>query len=96
MTSITLDELRRRVLEELARRNLKNPRIRGNALDKICAYIRADCRTYILSGDRLCLPADKQVLKRRYESYKGYALSAAESSVINEMYNQFGTVVSIE
>lgn len=76
----------------MARRNLKNPRILGNALDKICAYIRADC----LSGERLCLPADKQVLKRRYESYKGYALSAAESSVINEMYNQFGTVVSIE
>lgn len=36
------------------------------------------------------LPEDKRQFKQDYGIYKGKELTGAESSVINEMYNQYG------
>lgn len=92
MKNITLSELQRLVCEELDQRNLKRPSIRKNALTRVCQYIQTCSKNY-LHENRLRLPEDKDRFKADYERYKkqyinGKNLSGAESSVINEMYNQ--------
>lgn len=87
MKNITLSELQRLICEELDRRNLKRPSIRKNALTRVCQYIQTCSKNY-LHENRLRLPENKDLFKTDYEHYKGTTLSGAESSVINEMYNQ--------
>lgn len=87
MKDITLSELQRLVCEELDHRNLSEPQRRKNALIAIYKYIQAYSKNY-LHENRLRLPENKDLFKTNYEHYKGTTLSGAESSVINEMYNQ--------
>ena len=83
-----LEELKKAVSDELSSRNLKNPKIRGNALIKVCDFIKKQSNKYIMTNGDLIFPSDKDILKKEYERYKGYNLNSAESSIINEIYNQ--------
>ena len=80
-----LSELKKRVVDELNSRNLADPRIRINALNKICLYL---AQTEYIKEGLIDFPEDKNELKKVYQNIKGKALNGAESSVINEMYNQ--------
>lgn len=55
---MTLNELKLSVIRELKNRNLKNPQIRKNALEKVCAYLSAHKQTY-LPDQNIVLPKDK-------------------------------------
>ena len=90
--NMTLSELQRLVYEELDHRSLSQPKRRKDALRAVYQYIQAYNENYLYE-DRLRLPEDKNQFKADYERYKkqylnGKNLSSAESSVINEMYNQ--------
>lgn len=82
---MTLLQLKRAVLAELGRRNLKKPAIRANALEKICTFIITRSFEY-LSDNNVVLPSDKDILKKKYEFYKKQKINNAESSIINELY----------
>ena len=84
-----LEVLKKAVSDELSSRNLKNPKIRGNALIKVCDFIKKQSNKYIMTNGDLIFPSDKDILKKEYERYKGYNLNSAESSIINEIYNQY-------
>lgn len=83
---MTIIEIRNKVVAELKLRNLQQPQRRKNALERVLEYIEQS--QYYKDGNVL-LPSDKKVLKRDYETHKGNDLSGAESSVINEIYNQY-------
>jgi len=85
---MTLLQLTTAVQTELNRRNLKSPKIRGNALKKVAGFIAINASEYSVNG-HIALPSDKNILKKNYECYKGAVLNGAESSVINEIYNQY-------
>ena len=78
-----LEELKKAVSDELSSRNLKNPKIRGNALIKVCDFIKKQSNKYIMTNGDLIFPSDKDILKKEYERYKGYNLNSAESSMNN-------------
>lgn len=91
---MTLNELKLSVIRELKNRNLKNPQIRKNALEKVCKYISEYEQIY-LHNQNVILPKDKNEFKNEYERYKneherykGIKINGAESSIINEIYNQ--------
>lgn len=85
---MTLSQLSQAVSAELDRRNLKNPQIRKNALSKVCDFISSHASEYLLNGN-IHLPSDKEDFNDAYKSHKGGdGLSGAESSIINEIYNQ--------
>lgn len=86
MKDIT-SELQRLVCEELDHRSLSQPSIRKRALTRVCKYIQTCSKNYLYKN-RLRLPENKDLVKTDYEHYKGTTLNGAESSVINEMYNQ--------
>ena len=44
-----LEELKKAVSDELSSRNLKNPKIRGNALIKVCDFIKKQSNKYIIN-----------------------------------------------
>lgn len=48
-----------------------------------------------ISGGQLALPSDKIIVASAYERYKGSALSGAEKSAINHMYELAGTSIGI-
>lgn len=83
---MTISQLRVAVHIELDRRNLKNPQIRKRALEHVLQFISDS--EYLVDGI-ISLPSDKNVLKEKYKQRKGSNLSGAESSVINEIYNQY-------
>lgn len=83
-----LSQLITAVQTELNRRELKAPQIRGNALKKVAEFINVHASDYSVNG-HIVLPSDKNILKKNYERYKGKQLNSAESSVINEIYNQY-------
>lgn len=85
---MTLLQLKRAVLAELGGRNLKNPAIRANALEKICTFIIIRSFEY-LSDNNVGLPSDKDILKKKYEFYKNQKINNAESSIINEIYKHY-------
>ncbi|WP_416985066.1 hypothetical protein, partial [Alistipes putredinis] len=66
---MTLLQLQRAVLAKLGGRNLKNPAIHANALEKICTFIITRSFEY-LSDNNVVLPSDKDILKKKYEFYK--------------------------
>lgn len=85
---MTLQDLRLKVREEFDRRDLKS-NTRYRALDKVIAYIKE-----YHNGSLSVLQNNKQEFKNQYENYKsriGQAFSSAESSAINEMYNQLSS-----
>ena len=79
----TLQTLQNNVKEEYDSRNLKC-NARYNALDKIIDFIKTKYK-----GDSSILQCPKKEFKSLYESYKGKELNSAESSAINELYNQY-------
>lgn len=80
-------ELKKRVIAEYDSRNLKS-NVRYSALEKIDAFLR---KQYFSKNDDVkSLPADKNDVKDEYRKYKGAEPNSAESSVINEIYNQVG------
>ena len=85
---MTLLQLKRAVLAELGRRNLKKPAIRANALEKICTFIITRSFEY-LSDNNVVLPSDKDILKKKYEFYKKQKINNAKSSIINEIYKHY-------
>lgn len=84
---MTTTEIRNKVFAELDSRNWANPSIRKNALDHVLDFIKTS--KYHKNGS-VILPEDKRQFKQDYEVHKGKDLTGAESSVINEMYNQYG------
>lgn len=85
---MTIEQLKALVEEELNSRNLKS-RVRFSALNKVIPFIKSQ-----YGVDTSSLPASKDELKDAYEKYKGKFLNGAESSVINELYNQLANVHS--
>lgn len=85
---MTLLQLKHAVKTELEGRPLTNPSIRLGALEHVVDFIEASGTAY-LSGGNLRLPSDKNKLKSDYEHYKGKSITGAESSIINEIYNQY-------
>ena len=51
-----LEELKKAVSDELSSRNLKNPKIRGNALIKVCDFIKKQSNKYIMTNGDLIFP----------------------------------------
>lgn len=89
---MTLDDLTIRVRNEFDKRNLKS-RTRYRALDKIVSYIKESH-----NGCISILQKSKLEFKSQYEDYKtsiGQAFSSAESSAINEIYNQLNSAPDI-
>lgn len=84
---MTITEIRNKVFSVLDSRNLAAPSIRKNALNHVLDYVKTS--NYFSNGE-LILPQDKNQLKRDYETHKGTKLNDAESSLINEMYKQYG------
>lgn len=85
---MTIEQLKALVEEELNSRNLKS-RVRFSALNKVIPFIKNQ-----YGVDTSSLPESKDELKDAYEKYKGKILNGAESSVINELYNQLANVHS--
>ncbi len=84
-----LEALQKAVEKELESRNLKNPKVRINALGHVCDYIKMNSSVYIKEDGNLQFPEDKDRFKKSYElTKKNKKLNDAESSVINEMYEQ--------
>ncbi|MBQ3237854.1 MAG: hypothetical protein IJA98_02130 [Bacteroidaceae bacterium] len=85
---MTIEQLKTLVISELDSRNLKS-RVRYSALDKIIPFIKKQYGVGVAS-----LPKSKEEVKAAYEKEKGCAINGAESSVINELYNQLTNVHS--
>lgn len=83
-----IEQLKALIVEELDSRELKS-RARYSALDKIVLFIKKQYGVNTTS-----LLASKEELKAAYEKDKGSAINGAESSVINELYNQLANVRS--
>lgn len=79
-------ELKKCILLEYQRRNLKS-NVRINSLNKIEIYLKSNHISIYNHIERL-LKIEKQDFKKLYEQHKGSNLSGADSSAINEIYNQ--------
>ena len=84
---MTIVEIQNKVFAELDSRNLANPSIRKKAFEHVSDFIKVS--KYYSKGD-VILPQDKKQFKLDYQTHKGKKLNGAESSVINEMYKQYG------
>lgn len=80
---MTLQELVSSVRKEYDSRNLKST-ARYSALNKVANYI-VGCH----GGNLSVFNKDKDDFKDAYKKYKGKELNSAESSAINELYNQY-------
>ena len=90
-----LEELKKAVSDELSSRNLKNPKIRGNALIKVCDFIKKQSNKYIMTNGDLIFPSDKDILKKEYERYKGYNLKALRLNNISQEEISMKAIVPI-
>lgn len=79
---MNIENLKTLVVAEYDSRALKS-NVRYRALDKIVAFVKSHYGVDVAE-----LPSDKAVLKLAYKEYKGSELSGAESSAVNEIYNQ--------
>lgn len=70
---------------DLLDRNLKDPKIRLRALDKIERILIEFYPEYITDSENISA-VDKNVFKRQIEAKKGGPLNSAEKSVINDIY----------
>lgn len=80
---MTTKDLFKFVNDEYESRNLKS-NVRFNALEKVKDFVK---KRY--NDDVSCFRQNKNDFKDEYEKYKGKLLNGAESSAINELYNQF-------
>lgn len=83
---MTWEELKKRIIAEYDSRNLRS-RVRYNAIERIEIFIKQH-HTQSIKEVKELIVIDKQFLKRQYAEQKGKNISGAESSVINEIYNQ--------
>ena len=83
---MTLNELQQRMIAEYDKRNLKS-KARYNALDKVMDFLKKEYKN-VKEDVNASLPNEKESLKAAYTEYKGKKINCAESSVINEIYNQ--------
>lgn len=83
---MTWNELKGRTKAEYDSRNLKSD-VRYKALNKIETFLLEKYNN-VKKDVRTALPSDKKKLKQAYEEYAGKNINSAESSVINEIYNQ--------
>ena len=80
---MTLQELISKVRQEYDSRNLKST-VRYSALNNVANYI-VRCH----GGNLSVFNMDKKDFKDSYKKNKGRSINSAESSAINELYNQF-------
>lgn len=83
---MTLNELKQKIITEYDCRNLKS-KVRYNALDKVIEFLREEYPNATTDVNN-ALPQEKSEVKTAYIEYKGKDINSAESSVINEIYNQ--------
>ena len=81
-----LNELRQRIITEYDSRHLKS-KARYNALDKVMNFLKKEYKN-VAEDVSASLPEDKNQVKTEYENYMNKRINSAESSVINEIYNQ--------
>lgn len=82
---MTLQEIYDKCCASLDARQLKEPRIRKNALKKVIKYFMTS--PFVQNGN-LSLPSDKNIVKESYKRYKDKELNGAENSVINLIYSE--------
>lgn len=82
MNWVTLKET---IICDLLDRNLKDPKIRLRALDKIERILIEFYPEYITDTENISA-VDKNVFKRQIEAKKGGPLNSAEKCVINDIY----------
>lgn len=82
MNWVTLKET---IICDLLDRNLKDPKIRLRALDKIERILIEFYPEYITDTENISA-VDKKVFKRQIEAKKGGPLNSAEKCVINDIY----------
>ena len=85
---MTTQEITARVDRFLGSRNLADPSIRKRAIRKVLAFM--DRTGSFIKGGQVVLPSDKSIVANAYERFKGSALSSAEKSAINHMYEFAG------
>lgn len=84
------EELKKLVILEYNKRNLAS-NVRYRSLDRIEAFIKTSPRT--MGSTELLLQVDKKVIKESYRDFRGVErLSGADSSCINEIYNQLNNL----
>ncbi|MCX4334833.1 MAG: hypothetical protein OSJ55_08135 [Bacteroidales bacterium] len=85
------NELKKRIVAEYDSRNLKS-NVRYNAIDKIEDFIR-QYYPQVIKDVKELEHIDKKDLKMQYEQkWKRTRINGAESSVINEIYNQLSSL----
>ena len=87
---MTWTELKKTIIAEYDSRNLKS-RVRYNAIERIEIIIEQHHAQAIKEVKKLMV-VDKQCLKKQYAEQKGKSISGAESSVIDEIYNQLSNL----
>ena len=83
---MTWKELKKTIIAEYDSRNLKS-RVRYNAIERIEIFIEQHHAQAIKEVKKLMV-VDKQCLKKQYVE----SISGAESSVIDEIYNQLSNL----
>ena len=83
---MTLNELQQRMIDEYNSRPLKTDR-RYSALNKVMDFLKKEYKK-VKEDVSASLPNEKESLKAAYTEYRGTKINCAESSVINEIYNQ--------
>lgn len=84
------NELKQRIISEYDSRNLKS-KVRYDAIGKIENFIKQRHPQAMAEVTKLTA-IDKQHLKDQYTQQKGKNINGAESSVINEIYNQLSNL----
>lgn len=83
---MTWNEIKRSIISDLNNRDLADPNIRINALERLEVIMKSHFKE-ILADPSLLKKIDKNVLKDRLAKYKtNGTLNGAESSVVNEIY----------
>ena len=85
-------EIKESIVSDLTSRNLKDPRIRLNALEKIEAIVEQYYSSYFENTDEL-LQIGKESFKQKISEKKGKELNSAEKSVINKIYYRIDSQV---
>lgn len=81
------EEIKEMVIREYDTRGLKSD-VRYKALDDFDRILKSNKQLLELWNDVSKFPDNKNVMKAIYEKIKGKSLNSAQSSMINEVYNQ--------
>jgi hypothetical protein len=83
---MTWNEIKRSIIDDLSNREIVNPNIRINALERLETIMNSHFKE-ILADPSLLKKIDKNAFKERLAKYKtNGTLNGAESSVVNEIY----------